>query len=115
MALTELVIAQCKLELSGFLERRRPPPHIRGKLDLAYRISGQSVETLEVRPRFSAPAEKYEAQVAKATYVRTRDVGRMFWKRRDLKWHRYGPKPEAKTFGEFLGLVDRDEYGCFFG
>jgi hypothetical protein len=72
-------------------------------------------EIFEVRSRFSAPGETYEASVARATYVRTRDRWRVFWKRSDLKWHRYDPQPEVRTFPEFLSLVDRDPYACFFG
>jgi len=33
----------------------------------------------------------------------------------DLKWHRYDPDPEVKSIEEFLALVEKDEYGCFFG
>jgi hypothetical protein len=84
-------------------------------VDLTHRISRQSVEIIEVWPVFRNPAEKYESPVAKATYVRTRDRWRAFWMRRDLKWHGYPPKPEVATFAEFLALVDRDEYACFFG
>jgi hypothetical protein len=32
-----------------------------------------------------------------------------------LKWHRYDPDPEVKSIEEFLALVEKDEYGCFFG
>ena len=35
--------------------------------------------------------------------------------RRDLKWHSYEPFPETKLFEAFLAVVERDEYGCFFG
>jgi len=53
--------------------------------------------------------------VAKATYVRTRGVWRVFWKRSDLKWHGYEPRPEVKSIDDFAALVADDEHGCFFG
>jgi len=53
--------------------------------------------------------------VAKATFVRTQNLWRGYWMRRDLRWHRYGPEPEVETIDAFLDVVDRDEFGCFFG
>jgi hypothetical protein len=115
MVLTDIEVARCRRELARFLERRRPPPHLRPELDLAYRINGQSVEIVEVRTRYNAPDETYEVPVARATFVRARNRWRVYWKRRDLRWHPYAPQPEVETIGEVLSLVDRDEYACFFG
>jgi hypothetical protein len=56
-----------------------------------------------------------EHPVAKTTYVRSRGVWRVFWMRRDLKWHRYEPAPEVKTIEAFCALVSEDAYACFFG
>jgi hypothetical protein len=98
------------------MQRRRPPPHIRPKLDLGFRISGQSVEIFEIRPRLQGPPDqKHELPVAKATYVRTRGLWRVFWQRRDLKWHVYEPRPEVKSVAEFAALVSEDAHSCFFG
>jgi len=98
------------------MQQRRPPPHIRPKLDLGFRVSGQSVEIFEIRPRWRGPPdEKLESPVAKATYVRARGVWRVFWQRRDLKWRSFEPKPEVKSVEEFASLVSVDAHGCFFG
>lgn len=115
MALTELELKRCEKELEKFLERRRPPPQIRPKLDLAYRIVGQSVEIFTIRPSWSDPAETTEESIAKATYVRTRNRWRVFWMRRDLRWHGYEPNREVRSIKRFLDVVDGDEYSCFFG
>jgi hypothetical protein len=32
-----------------------------------------------------------------------------------MKWHRYEPDPEVKKIEDFLAVVERDEYGCFYG
>jgi hypothetical protein len=99
MAFSELELKRCERDLAHFLERRRPPPHIRPQLDLGYRIKGQSVEIFEIRPDWRNPAEKTETPVAKATFVRTRDSWRIYWMRRDLKWHGYEPNYEARSLG----------------
>lgn len=115
MALTELETARAKKTLDEFMERRRPPPHIRAQLDLGYRITGQSVEIFEVRPMWNRPSEKMESPFAKATFVRTHNVWRIYWQRADLKWHLYEPTSEVAGLAEFLSVVEEDAHGCFWG
>ena len=98
------------------MKLRRPPPDIRQKLDLGFRVTGQSVKIFEIQPAWRGPADgKHESAVAKATYVSTRGVWRVFWQRRDLKWHRYEPRPEVNSIDEFASLVAEDAHACFFG
>lgn len=116
MAFAEIELARVRRALDAFMQQRRPPPPIRPKLDLGFRISGQSVEIFEIRPRWQGPPdEKHESPVAKATYIRARGVWRVYWQRRDLKWHRYEPRPEVKAVEEFAALVSDDAHSCFFG
>jgi hypothetical protein len=91
MSLSELDLKRCERVLARFMEKRRPPAHIRDQVT------------------------KRESPFAKATYVRTRNLWRVFWMRRDLKWHGYEPTPEVRTLEEFVDVVDRDEWACFFG
>ena len=115
MALTELERKRCEKALTDFMARRRPTPHIRDQLGVGYRIDGQSIEIFEIRPDWQDNSVRHERPVAKATFVRTQGIWKVFWMRADLKWHSYGPKAEVNTLKEFLGAVDRDEHGCFFG
>ena len=115
MALSELETARAKKILGEFIERRRPPPHIRHEVDLSYRVSGQSVELFEIRPVWNRPSEKMEAPVAKATFVRTQNIWRVYWRRADLKWHLYEQTPEVHGLPEFLSVVEEDPHGCFWG
>jgi hypothetical protein len=115
MAFDDIERKRCERDLAKFMERRRPPPHVRPELDLGYRISGHSVELFEVRPRWGKPKETMEQPIAKATFVRTRKRWRVFWMRQDLEWHGYEPCPEVASLEAFLAVVDRDEHCCFFG
>lgn len=115
MTLSEFELKRYEKAIKGFIEKNRPPPHIRNELDLGYRQKGQSVEIFEIRPFWGNPQEKIEVSVAKATYVKTQGVWKIYWKRADLKWHAYEPHPRAKTIEEFLEVVESDEYACFFG
>lgn len=115
MALNELETARAKKALGEFMDRRRPPPHVRDQLDLGYRITGQSVELFEIRPVWDRPSEKMERPFAKATFVRTQNVWRVYWRRADLRWHLYEPAAEVSGLPEFLSAVEADSYGCFWG
>ena len=78
-------------------------PHIRQEVDLAFRVSGQSVEIFEVRQAYGgAPGEKIELPVAKATFIRPARRWRVFWLRQDMKWHSYKPVPDVATIEEFV-------------
>jgi hypothetical protein len=44
VAFAEIELARVRRALNAFMQQRRPPPHIRPKLDLGFRISGQNVE-----------------------------------------------------------------------
>jgi Protein of unknown function (DUF3024) len=116
MALSELEMARVRKSVGAFIEQSRPAPHIRSKVDVGYRILGQSVVIFEVRPVWRGPpGKRMEHGVAKATYVRTRDVWRVFWQRANLKWHGYEPAPEVVSIDDFLFLVRQDAFACFWG
>lgn len=115
MSLSELERRRFERTVGEFIERRRPPAHIRPKLDLGFRVTGQSVEIFSLRPRWDKPAVKMESAVARATLVKRQRVWKVFWQRADLKWHRYDPVPEVPSLERFLELVEKDGYSCFFG
>ncbi len=101
--------------VSQFVEKRRPPAHVRNQVDLDFRFEKQSVIIFEIREIWKQPGEKVESPVAKATYVKKTNSWKLYWHRADLKWHSYEPTPETKTIEEFLTVVDNDEYCCFWG
>lgn len=93
----------------------RVRPEIRNKLDLNYEINEQSVIINEIRPAWNNPQEILSFGYATATYVKSKNDWKVFWKRADNKWHSYKPKPKVSELKDFLKLVDQDEYGCFKG
>ncbi|MBU4484185.1 DUF3024 domain-containing protein [bacterium] len=115
MMLTEFEKKRCEHILEQFLERKRPPVHVRDKVDLAYRIKGQSIEIFEIRPRWNKPEDLLEIPVAKAKYVRSIKKWKIYWQRADLKWHLYTIHPEVSRLEEFVAIVEKDESACFFG
>ena len=115
MALNDIERKRVERAVGGFVEMRRPAPSIRPKLDIGFRVSGQSVELFEIRPQWNRPSVKRESSIAKATFVRTQGIWKVYWKRADLRWHTYEPAPAVAAIEKFLSVVLEDEYGCFWG
>jgi hypothetical protein len=115
VAFNQLELKRIEKALSAFLAKRRPPAHIRKQIDLGHRISGQSVELFEIRPQWDDPNTIREHPFAKATYVKTKNIWKVYWRRADLKWHQYEPVPTVSSIEKFLDVVDTDRYACFFG
>ena len=115
MAFSEFELKRYENPVKAYIEARRPPPHIRKELDLGYRFKNQSVELFEIRPVWRGPGEYMEQPIAKATFVKTEKIWKIYWQRADLRWHRYDPKPSASTIEDFLAAVEEDEYACFYG
>ncbi len=115
MAFSEFEIKRIEKAVNKFMEKRRPPLHIRDQLDFGFRIKGQSVELYEIRPLWDNPDKKIEGAITKATFVKTKKIWKIYWQRADLKWHNYQPGPEVKNIEDFLSVVDQDAHGCFFG
>ena len=70
MAFSEIELKRHEKTINIFLEKKRPPVHIRDKLDIGCRIEGQSVEVLEIRPDWQDETKKMERPVAKATFAK---------------------------------------------
>lgn len=115
MAFDELTQHRIEKVVGVFVEKHRPQPNIRKELDLAFRINGQSVEIFELRPRWRHPDEIMECPIAKATYVKSQDIWKIFWMRQDLKWHSYPLLPYVHFLEEFLEEVALDPSACFWG
>jgi len=101
--------------VATFVAEHRPPAHLREQVDLGFRYDGRNVEIFEIRPRWDNAAKRVEEAVAKARYLKSRDTWLVYWRRADLKWHKYDPMPEVDTVKAFLKLVSDDEHACFFG
>jgi hypothetical protein len=68
-----------------------------------------------LRPSYMEADKILEYEIAKTTYIKSKDHWKIFWMRADLKWHSYEPHPIVKDIKEFVAVVSKDEYGCFWG
>jgi hypothetical protein len=115
MALNDFETERVEKTVATYVQKHRPPVDVRELVDLSFRVSGQSVELFEVRPRWDNREEKVEEPIAKARYVKSRQRWSVYWMRADSKWHKYPPRPEVRTLEAFLKLVEEDKHGCFYG
>lgn len=115
MEFTEDELQEYAAVLDAFLEKRRPPEPVRDRVDVDYRIEGQSVVIFEKRAAPFDPDKTIEVPIAKTTYVRMEDTWRVYWQPRDGKWHGYEPRPDVDSLADFLDVVDADRYACFWG
>jgi hypothetical protein len=101
--------------MENYVERIRPPHHLRNKVDISYRIDNQSIILFELRPHFQIPGKIVESEYGKATYVKSEDKWKVYWKGGNMKWKAYAPYPEVKHLKGFIELVEADTHGCFKG
>lgn len=115
MAVDNLQVLDIIEVMEAFLERKRPPEHIRPKLDIGYKIEGQSIIIHEIRPFWNDATKIIYSEVAKATFVKAKNHWKVFWLPSDLKWNAYDPKPTVKTLKEFVTLIEEDKHASFWG
>jgi hypothetical protein len=74
MTISEFEIIRIEKVVGAYVESRRLAVHMRSQLDISFRISGQSVEIVEIRPQWNDPTRKIEGSIAKATYVKSQKI-----------------------------------------
>jgi len=115
LALTKDQISKIEQAAAKYMYYHRPPLEIREQLDFGYRIDGQNVYLFEIRPRWDKPEMKMESSIAKTTYIKSKNLWKIYWMRANLKWYHYKPVPFVSSISDFFDLVAEDELGCFYG
>ncbi len=115
MPLPPAQLQACLQAVGVFIEKRRPPAHLRSQVDIRADINGSEVVIYHLRPHFQETSRILELPFAKTKWIDAHQVWRLSWMRASGKWNAYQPFPEAKTIEAILKEVDRDPHGCFFG
>jgi hypothetical protein len=114
MAFSDIEIQKIKNEVGGLCSRRTPA-HLKDKLRFEYEIEKQNVFIYEVRPVWNNPEEHTKLPFAKLTYVKSRRIWKLYWRRASEKWESYEPKGPDRDLRALIQEIDKDLYGCFFG
>jgi hypothetical protein len=115
MSFNELDLKRYGKVMELFIEKRRPPKQIRDEVDLSYKFEKTNIIIFEIRPQWKDPSKIIEIPIAKTMYVKQSRNWKIYWQKSDLKWHSYDPCPIVETLEEFIEIVDRDEFACFWG
>ncbi|WP_019615769.1 DUF3024 domain-containing protein [Psychromonas ossibalaenae] len=96
------------------LIENRKEQAIKNGFDLGCKFNNQSTELFEIHPSTHNEQGFFNLSVAKLTFIRTKDIWKIFWMRGSLKWQGYGRSPEARKLNEALFVVNEDADGCFW-
>lgn len=102
-------------QVLGEFCRREPPPHVRSQLEYAVRIDGNAVTLVELRPAFRADIGRTESLVARFRFNAKEGLWQLFWRDRNLWWHRYSRVRPARRLATLFAEVRRDPTGIFWG
>ena len=98
-----------------FLSKRRPADNMRHESDLQYRIKGHDIDIYELHATDDSKKSKMvEHPSIKITYVEDTNQWTLYWMRPNAEWHLY-QDDTVPSFSIAMRIVDRDEFGCFFG
>ena len=114
MAFSEIELKRVE-RVVGDLCHRRNRPEFKDELSLDYQIKGHDVVLLERRPSWGLSGGVTDTPVAKLKFVRTSDEWRLYWMKRDLKWHGYDILPSSRDLETLVTEIDQDPHCCFFG
>ena len=102
-------------QIKAFVETKRPPVEVRSQLDIGYTFDNNVIEILEIRPQWNDATIINKMPLAKANYIKSKEVWKIYWMGSNLKWTGYKPTPEVTTISEFLKVLEEDSHHCFWG
>lgn len=105
-----------EIELRLFVDSLRPPMDIRHKVDIGYTYKDSVFVLFEIRPVFDSPGKFLHTSIAKARYVKSQKVWKLYWMRANLKWELYGEKGSShRELSTVLEIIREDKFGAFWG
>jgi len=112
-----LLKAEHEAMLEVFIEENRPALEIRDKLDLGYRYDKWTFEICEIRPPWNdmTSGKKIWNPVAKAKYVKSRKIWKLYWMRASGKWELFPLSKEEPKLANILATIQDNPNGCFYG
>lgn len=114
MSQTTPIISMFEIQIKNFIESKRPKDlEIRKQLDFGYSWDNKSAILFAVRPRWNNPDEFIQIPFAKLTYVKSKNIWKLFWQRANLKWEAYTPLPQSEVLDTLLQQIKQDSNGCF--
>ena len=102
-------------KIEKYIQDKRPPEELRGKVDLAFKIDGKEIEIYEIRPHWKEKDLILNHSIAKVKYIKTKKRYNVYWMPSDMTWHQYEPNMTVRYISKFLQILENDAHGCFWG
>jgi hypothetical protein len=96
---------------------QRIPSHIKDQLRLECDITVRHLTIVECRPpwREDLGTEWTRFPIARLHYVKTTNQWSLYWRDRNLRFHKYDQLPPSPSIGDLLDEIDRDPTHLFWG
>lgn len=111
MAFNDIEMANIKRCMDFFIEKCRPPEHVRDEYDLTYEISGQAVFIYDTR---YVEGRTIETDIAKIVFNRHRNGWKLFCIGKSGQWEALFCEL-IPTFSDAIKVIEDDVDGFFFG
>jgi len=92
---------------------RRTNPAIRKQLEIVYRVDGNYAYIAERRPDWMDSSIVRDHDVAKFRFVVKSRTWHLYWRDRNLKWHRFEEYAPSRDLRPLLAVVDDEP--IFYG
>ena len=102
-------------QIRQFVMSKRPPKELRDQIDLGYSFENHVLIIFEIRSRWNNPSEKFDSPIAKARFITSRNIWKLYWMRASGKWEPYEPESKVQTIERLLKIIGEDEHHCFWG
>ncbi|GLY20428.1 DUF3024 domain-containing protein [Micromonospora sp. NBRC 101691] len=95
----------------------RVPERVRDQVRIACEEAPRHLTVVECRSPWNGDpgAEWTRLPVARFHYTRSTDTWTLYYRGRNLRFHRYDPAPPSADIGSLLAEVDRDPTAIFWG
>jgi hypothetical protein len=97
---------------------QRVPDHAREQLRMELDVDARSITILECRPPWQPDRDEDQwtrFPIARLRYTTTRGEWTLYWRDRNLRFHRYDRIQPSPTVGDLLDEIDKDPTGIFWG
>lgn len=96
--------------------KKMVPPHVLDKMNLSYKIKGDSVTIFENRAPWHKDMKEWTSTaVAQIRFNERTGKWTLFCADRNSKWHEYYDMEPTKNIDKILEEIDRDPTGIFWG
>ncbi len=85
MQINEIEKKRYEKIMNSFIDKRRPPLHLRNELDIGYNFEFPNIELMEKSPAWNNPQQLIKKPVAKVKYIKKSNIWKIYWMKSSKK------------------------------